>query len=41
MVDWSNEDIELLKTMANEDEPWSDAVQAYLDALDEVGEINL
>jgi len=32
----SNEDLNMLQELADAGDPWSDAIQAYLDALEEV-----
>jgi len=39
MSELSNDEIQELERVADSDDPWADAVQAYLDALKEVGEI--
>lgn len=39
MSDLSRSEIEILEGIAQSNQPWADAVAAYLDALKEVGEI--
>lgn len=39
MTKWTDEEIKQLQRVADSEEPWADAVAAYLDALKEVGEI--
>lgn len=41
MSEFTKKELIALQEMANEDEPWADAVQAYLDALVEVEGLEL